>query len=199
MVFSRFLHFGEGLARLAALGAGYATLALSFLVAFEVVARKVFNYSMQGADEIGGYVMAIGVAFSFTYALVERAHTRVDVFYAQCPVFLRAPLNLFASLSLAGMAVFMFHRGVATLQESIEFKSLASTPLQTPLWIPQGLWVVGLGLFALFTAVLALRAIYLVVTRQFGSVNKEFGPRDADDEIEEAQRELVAQFERPQA
>lgn len=195
MVFSRFLQFGEGLARFAALAAGYGVLALSFLVAFEVVARKLFNFSMQGADEIGGYVMAAGVAFSFAYALFERAHTRVDVFYAQCPAILRAPLNLLAMLSIAAMAAFMLYRGIATLQESIEFKSLASTPLQTPLWIPQGIWVAGLALFALFTALFALRSLYLFVTGRFGKLNQEMGPRDADDEIEEAQRELVMEFE----
>jgi TRAP-type C4-dicarboxylate transport system permease small subunit len=195
MVFTRFLQLGEGLARLAALAAGYGVLALAFLVAFEVVARKVFNFSMQGADEIGGYVMAAGVAFSFAYALFERAHTRVDVFYAQVPAALRAPLNLFAMLSLAGMAGFMLYRGVATLQESMEFKSLASTPLQTPLWIPQGIWVAGLALFAFFTTIFALRAMYLLAAGNFGKLNQEMGPRDADDEIEEAQRELVMEFE----
>lgn len=195
MVFSRFLRFGEGLSRLAALAAGYGVLALSFLVAFEVLARKLFSFSLQGADEIGGYVMAAAVAFSFTYALFERAHTRVDVFYAQCPSVVRAPLNVLAMLSIAAMAGFMLYRGCATLQASIEFKSLASTPLQTPLWIPQTIWVIGLAIFAFFTAAFALRGLYLLLTGHYSQLNREMGPRDADDEIEEAQRELAVEFE----
>ncbi|WP_435105779.1 TRAP transporter small permease subunit [Arhodomonas sp. AD133] len=182
--------YGERLAKLAALAAGYGALGLSLLIAFEVVSRKIFSFSIQGVDEIGGYVMAAGVAFSFAYALVERAHTRVDVFLSLFPRRLRAPLNTIAQLALAIMAAFMFWRAVATLLESLEFQSRASTPLQTPLWIPQTVWVAGLGVFALFAIVLALRAVVKLASGQVDAVNREFGPRTTDDELDEAREEI---------
>ncbi|WP_048307162.1 TRAP transporter small permease subunit [Halomonas sp. PR-M31] len=177
------------LAHGAAIVAGYAALGLSLLIAFEVVSRKFFNFSLQGVDEIGGYVLAIGVAFSFAYALLHRAHTRVDMLLVKLPAPLRAFLNAVAMLLLAAFASFMLWRAIETLRETLEFGSRASTPLQTPLWIPQTLWILGLGVFAVLAVFLALRAWWLLLRGQIGVVNDEFGPRSADDELNEARQD----------
>ncbi len=182
----------NGLAHLAALAAGYGGLCLSVLITFEVIARKFFSFSLQGVDEIGGYVLTIGVAFSFAYALVQRAHTRVDVLLAKLPGALRAPLNTAAALLLAAFAAFMLWRAVDTLLVTLEFQSRASTPLQTPLWIPQALWVAGLTVFSLLAALLALRAVFLLVTGKIGRLNREFDARSADDELDEARHDYVS-------
>ena len=42
---------------------GYILLLLSFLIVTEIVARKFFSYSLQGIDEIGGYVVAVTGTF----------------------------------------------------------------------------------------------------------------------------------------
>lgn len=185
--------WGERLARVTAIAAGYGILGLSLLIAFEVIARKLFNYSIQGANEIGGYVLAAGVAFSFAYALIERAHTRVDVFLSLLPRWLQAPLNSLAQLALATMAGFMVWRAAITLFESVEFQSRASTPLQTPLWIPQTLWVIGLGVFALFAGAAALRAMVGLASGRVDAVNREFGPRTTDDDLDDAREEMAHQ------
>ncbi|MGC3874041.1 TRAP transporter small permease subunit [Halomonas sp. GXIMD04776] len=180
------------LAHGAAIAAGYAALGLSLLIAFEVVARKLFNFSLQGVDEIGGYVLAIGVAFSFAYALLHRAHTRVDMLLVKLPALMRAFLNALAMLLLAAFAAFMLWRAIETLGETLEFGSRASTPLQTPLWIPQTLWILGLGVFAVLAVFLALRAWGLLLRGRIGVVNDEFGPRSADDELNEARKDYGA-------
>ncbi|GHE21624.1 TRAP transporter small permease subunit [Halomonas urumqiensis] len=179
------------LSRGAALAAGYAALGLTLLITFEVIARKLFSFSLQGVDEIGGYVLAIGVSFSFAYALLHRAHTRVDVLMMRLPASLQAPLNGLAMLLLSGFSLFMLWRAIETLHETLEFGSLASTPLQTPLWIPQGLWVIGLAVFAMLTTLMALRALSLLATGRLARVNQEFGPRGAQDELEEAQHDYA--------
>ncbi|MDI5921213.1 TRAP transporter small permease [Halomonas sp. LR5S13] len=177
------------LAHGAAIAAGYASLGLSLLITFEVVARKLFNFSLQGVDEIGGYVLAIGVSFSFAYALLHRAHTRVDVLLTRLPRMLQAPLNAIAILLLSAFSAFMLWRAVETLKETLEFGSLASTPLQTPLWIPQSLWVMGLGVFTVLTVLLAGRAVKLLVTGQLATLDREYGPRSTDDELDEARQD----------
>lgn len=190
MFFSRLRSLGEGLTRLGALVAGYGALGLSLLITFEVLSRKLFNYSTLAVVEVGGYVMATGVALSFAYALVQRAHTRVDVFLAMLPAALRAPLNALAAVALAAMAVFMAWRGLGTLLESIHYQSHASTPLGTPLWIPQSIWVAGLGLFALLAAAQAVTAVVLLARGRAAVVNREFGPRSTDEEIDEARHDI---------
>ncbi|MFG6177658.1 TRAP transporter small permease subunit [Halomonas sp. THAF12] len=191
MVLRSLYWLARGLAHGAAVAAGYGALGLSLLITFEVIARKLFNFSLQGVDEIGGYVLAIGVAFSFAYALLHRAHTRVDVLMTRLPKALQAPLNALAMAMLASFSLFMLWRALATLHETLEFGSLASTPLQTPLWIPQTLWILGLGVFALFTCLLALHALGQLVTGRFRALNRDYGPRSARDELDEARQDYV--------
>ena len=39
---------------------GYIMLALAAVVTVETLGRKLFNFSLQGADELGGYALAVG-------------------------------------------------------------------------------------------------------------------------------------------
>ena len=60
---------------------GLVLIAFALFVSAETVSRKVFNFSFQGADELGGYALAIGGALSFTIALLERGHIRIDLLH----------------------------------------------------------------------------------------------------------------------
>ena len=50
-------------------------IAVSLVVAVETVMRKVFNVSLQGADELGGYALAVGATIAFSMALLGRTQT----------------------------------------------------------------------------------------------------------------------------
>ena len=58
---------------------------LACVVAVETISRKVFNVSLQGADELGGYALAVGSTIAFSLALMGRNHIRVDVFHERFP------------------------------------------------------------------------------------------------------------------
>jgi TRAP-type C4-dicarboxylate transport system permease small subunit len=171
--------------------AGYAFFALSIFIVVEILARKLFNYSFQGADEIGGYVLAAGTAGGFGFALIHRSHTRIDLLVSRLSGRRQAAFNLLAYVSLAAFATFMAWRGCATLQQSIEFGSLASTPLQTPLWIPQSLWAGGLVLFAVAALIMAGRAT-AAFFRDVDALNREFGPITIREEVEEQVHDLTS-------
>jgi TRAP-type C4-dicarboxylate transport system permease small subunit len=174
-----------------AIMAGYAFFALSIFIVVEILARKLFNYSFQGADEIGGYVLAAGTAGGFGFALIHRSHTRIDLLVSRLSGRRQAAFNLLAYVSLAAFATFMAWRGCATLQQSIEFGSLASTPLQTPLWIPQSLWAGGLVLFAVAALIMAGRAT-AAFFRDVDALNREFGPITIREEVEEQVHDLTS-------
>ncbi len=178
------IRLARPLVRVGAVASGYGLLVLSFLVGFEVISRKLFDFSLQGVDEIGGYVLAVVVAFGLSFTLINRAHTRIDVVLGWLPKSFHPVLHFTAFASLGGFAVFMAWRAITTLGESIEYKSIASTPLQTPLWIPQSLWVLGLVIFAALSAALALHAGYLLIRRP-ADIAGQYGPRTVKDEIEE--------------
>ena len=93
--------------RIVGICGGYACLGLSFLIFFEIIARKLFNHSLQGVDEIGGYVVAIIGTFGMALAAVERVHTRIDVLLFRLPKKVQAILNLISYIALAIGAAFM--------------------------------------------------------------------------------------------
>lgn len=159
-----------------ALAGGYALLVFAFLVGIEVVGRKFLGFSLQGVDEIGGYVLAGGTAFALSYALLRGAHTRMELLLPRLPALLRAALNAAALVITAGFAWFMAWQAFGTLLESLHFQSRASTPLQTPLWLPQAVWVAGLLLFALVATVLAVLGLGRLLRGDPASVDRLWSP-----------------------
>lgn len=174
---------------------GVIFLVLSFVVTVETLARKLFNFSIQGADELGGYSLAIGSTIAFSLALIGRNHIRVDVFHELFPRGLKAALNWLAIVLLAAMGVLFVAVSFRVLQESLEYHSTAQTPWATPLIYPQGLWYAGLVLFMLVGVGFAVRATYLLVTRRIDELNEEFHPKSAKEELKEELEDLAHRHE----
>lgn len=181
----------EPVVRVAALIGGYGLLALAVLVGFEVVARKLFAFSLQGVDEIGGYIIAAMAAFGFSYALLQKAHTRIDIFTTRLSRRTQLWLNVLALLVLAFFACFMAWRGFGALSDSIELKSVSSTPLRTPLWLPQGIWVAGLALFGLASAAIAIHAAWLAL-RGDAAAAAQYAPKSLEEEIQAERVDIEA-------
>lgn len=162
---------------------GYILLLLSFLIVFEIIARKLFSYSLQGVDEIGGYVVAITGTFGFAYALMERTHTRIDIILDHVPTGLRNLLNVLAYALVTGAALFMLRYGYVALSESILFNSRSPTPLQTIMWIPQGMWFGGLLVFSV-TAVALLVHLVILQVRDPERGFLLYGPPTVQEEVD---------------
>jgi len=182
----------EPVARVAAILCGYMVLVLSIFVSIEIVGRKLFGFTFQGTDDMGGYVLAIMAIVGASYTMAMRGHTRVDVFLVRMRPAVQRALNTLAMVTMAAFAVYAAWRGYSVLEESIEFQSVATNPLQTPLWQPQGLWVAGLVLFAMISVAYAVHALILFV-RGSPELNRLYGPASAQDELE---AELTARAER---
>jgi TRAP-type C4-dicarboxylate transport system permease small subunit len=183
----------EPLARWAAIACGWAVLALSVAITIEIVGRKLFGFSFHGVDDIGGYVLAVTATIGASYTMAMRGHTRIDVFLVRMPRRLQAFLNAAAMVTLAVFAVFAAWRGSVVLAETIEFQSVATNPLQTPLWQPQSLWLAGIVLFAVIAVAYAVHAVILLFRRS-KDLNRFYGPTSARDELE---AELKARSTQP--
>lgn len=168
-------------ARALAILGGWWLMALSFISVFEILARKFFSYSLQGVDEIGAYTLAIFSSFAFGWALVTKAHTRVDFMIGKLPEVPRAVLNAAAYVLLAAFAIYAAWRGWHVLEESLEFQARANSPLQTPLWIPQSAWLAGLVMFALAAGAMAAHAVLLLA--QPARLNALYGPMTLEEEV----------------
>jgi TRAP-type C4-dicarboxylate transport system permease small subunit len=154
----RWLALAERLARHAVWYAGGLMLASAFVVALDVLLRKLLLVSLGGADELSGYAFAIGTAWSLSFTLLQRANVRVDALYMHLPAAVRAWLDLLAMVALGVFVGVLTWQAWTVLETSIAFDARATTPLQTPLWIPQVLWLAGLALFAFTWLPLFLRA-----------------------------------------
>ncbi|MEM6487955.1 MAG: TRAP transporter small permease [Pseudomonadota bacterium] len=167
--------------------AGYGFLGLSLLIVVEILARKLLNLSIQGVDEIGGYVVAVTGTVGMALAAADRAHTRIDVLLVRLPARVQVVLNVLAYLCLAAAAAFMAYMAWTTLDESIAFNSVSSTPLQVPLSIPQSMWLGGLLLFGVTALAMAVRAV-LALRRGAADAERLLAPTTVVEEIEEARR-----------
>jgi len=164
---------------------GVIFLGLAVIVTIETLSRKLFNISLQGADELGGYALAVGSTIAFSLALIGRNHIRVDVFHEKFSPRVQALLNWISMVSLAVFALFIAWVAFKVIQDTTAYRSTAQTPWATPLIIPQSVWYAGLVIFALVGCGLAWRATQLFLRGDIARLNRDFNPKSAKEELKE--------------
>lgn len=164
---------------------GALVLLAAILIGVDVVLRVVFNRSIGGADELSGYALAIGTVWSLGAALLDRAHIRIDSLYILFPTPLRLALDVMGLvLFIAFFALVTWH-GIGVLQQSIQSGSHSQSALETPLIIPQLLWIAGLVAFLVTGLVLLIHALVLAMRGDASAMAKAIGTKSAEEEVEE--------------
>lgn len=188
----RLLQKTERLSRIAVWVAGGALIFAAFMVTVDVILRKLFSVTMGGADEITGYIFAIGTAWALTFTLLGRANVRIDALYQLLSRPVRALLDVVAVLVLGGFMFFVTKGAYSVFYGSLgwpfgetDFWSVSITPLQTPLAIPQGLWLVGLVFFLIALLLVSLRSLVALAQGDLAAVFKVAGPRTQREEVKE--------------
>ncbi|MEQ1611544.1 MAG: TRAP transporter small permease [Hyphomicrobiaceae bacterium] len=182
----------KSIERLAALLFGFVFLGLAFAVAVETIMRKVFNKSLQGVDELGGYVLAIGAGLAFAITLLSRAHIRIDVVHDILPRPLRILMNCLAVPALAVCAFAVLTLAGIALQDTVQYSATAQTPWATPLKYPQGLWVGALAVFAVCAAYETATLVSLIMRGRFDEIDRSYGPRGTKDELADELEDIKA-------
>jgi TRAP-type C4-dicarboxylate transport system permease small subunit len=147
--------------------------------------------SLQGADELGGYALAVGSTIAFSLALMGRNHIRVDVFHERFSQRVQAWLNWLSIVSLAALGIFIAFVAFKVLGDTMQYRSTAQTPWATPLIWPQSVWYAGLIIFALVATGYALRASKLLFTGDLKTLNHDFHPKSAKEELKEELDDLA--------
>lgn len=181
----------EGIESVLAVVFGAIFLGLSIVVSIETLTRKLFNFSLQGADELGGYALALGSTLAFSLAVMGRAHIRVDVLHERFPKRCQAVLNLVSIVSLAGFSIFICWLAFQVLVDTFDYGSTAPTPWATPLAYPQSLWLAGLIAFALVASGYALQAIRHFLNGRTDRLLTDFSPKSAKEELKEELEDLA--------
>ncbi len=167
------LWFGGGLILLAAI-----------LIGIDVLLRKFFDRSIGGADELSGYAMAIGAVWAMPATLLERGHIRIDSLYTHFNLTVRVWIDLLGlAMFIAFFGLIAWH-GYGVMQQSWSAGSRSQSALETPLVIPQALWVLGLISFVLIGLLLMLRAFLLFLHGDRAAAVRLIGTRSAEEEVE---------------
>jgi len=128
-------------------------------------------------------VLAASTTWAYSYCLLNRSNVRIDVLYNFLPVSIRAILDV------VGVALLLYYMSYLMRKASVVFwtswtgNSAANTTLQTPLWIPQLAWLLGLVLFVVTLSFVLLYTLVGLIRRDHALVQRIAGAMSAQEEI----------------
>lgn len=169
--------------------AGWLFVLCALFVTFDVLARKFLGFSSQSTTELSGYMLGVGIAWGLAGALDARTHVRIDILIQKVPPRWRGYLHWLALASLAVFAGFLAYGAWHTTMESWDFRATDNSLLKTPLIIPQGLWLFGIGVFGAMAVLRVLEVALLLPRKDIAAIEHLTGPRSY---VEEAQEALEA-------
>jgi TRAP-type C4-dicarboxylate transport system permease small subunit len=158
-------------AGVAALLAGFATLAIVLLISLDVTMRYFFDRPQLFVDEVASFLEVLVVFGGAAYTFRAGGHVRVDLVTGVVPPAGRAWLRVITlALGLAFLALVIW---VTTQSALTAYRyGRVSAVMLYPLWAPMLIIPAGLALMAL--------AMLTSLVRQ---VRKTLGPRSARDEV----------------
>jgi TRAP-type C4-dicarboxylate transport system permease small subunit len=177
------LRLAYRLARVGVWFGGVLLIAAALLIGVEVVIRKLFSLSIGGADELSGYALAISTSWALAFALLERAHIRIDSLYVRLPVRLCAALDIVGLALLTGFFALITWYGMGVFRTSYTLDAQSLSPLGTPLMVPQLIWVLGLVMFLGTAVLLLIRAVVALLTGDLATVRRLVGSRTLREEV----------------
>jgi TRAP-type C4-dicarboxylate transport system permease small subunit len=125
--------------------AGCCLVGICALVLVQIGGR-LSGVFIRGTDQFAGYLLAGATFFALAYTFGTGGHIRVALVLENVPASMR---RIFELICLCGGAVaigyFAWHAGVMTWQSYV-FKDVTHGLVSIPMWIPQSIMPLGLGL-----------------------------------------------------
>ena len=165
--------------------AGWGFIACAGFITFDVVARRFFGFSSQSTTEITGYALAFGISWALGHALTNRAHVRIDVLINHLPARVRYPMHIASLAALLVFVAFVAFGAYGLVDESLLFGATDISLLRTPLWIPQGLWAVGIFVFLALIAAMFVEGLLMLLAGRGAEVEAQLHARTYDEEVAE--------------
>jgi len=179
------LFVAERISRISILLCGAVLFGMAGFIGLEVLLRKFFAISTQGAEEYSSYAMALISAWAFSYTLFHKGHIRIDVFYTKCGNFRKKFLDLASLAALGAFAFPVTWYAWSVFYRSYEINARANTPLQTPLWIPQLAWFGGLVFFCLVILLLGLLTLSRILRGDMAGAALLSGCPELEEDVKE--------------
>jgi len=154
---------------------GALLLLCAIVVTADIFLRTIFNIAPLYSFELAEFGFAAAVACGYGYALLTKFHIRIDVFYQRFPLRLRTALDVFAMAAMAVVVILLTYLGIEVAVRSFELGSRSQSTLGTPLFIPQGIWSLGLTWFAFICVYLLVKNVTLWLHGRHDDVSHNIG------------------------
>lgn len=182
----RLQSIAAGVSRAGALVGGAMLLAAAVTICIDVFLRYAFARTVGGADELAGYALAIAGAWGLSMALLSRSHIRIDTVYVRVKSrAVRAALDVLSVAAFAVFAALVAWHGWGVLRLSYESGSRSQSALETPLAIPQAVWLAGLAFFVAVALLLLARALVAWARGDLDGLFRLIGSKSATVEAKE--------------
>ena len=129
------------------------------LICLEITLRTFFSTSTHFADELVGYGVGIAAFFALGESLESRALIRVGLIIEKLNSTWRRIFEIFSVACIAALwmiPIYMFALGI---QRAYARGYTSDSGLDTPLWIPQLIFLIGLTIFLLHLLSYLLRLL----------------------------------------
>jgi TRAP-type mannitol/chloroaromatic compound transport system permease small subunit len=109
--------------------ASWLTLAIAVLMAGNVLLRYAFSIGSVWAQELEWHLLAPLVLVGMSYALNQREHVRVDIFYARYPARVQAAVDVLAALLAVAISVLVIRYSFQYVQQSYVIGEISDEPV----------------------------------------------------------------------
>ena len=164
---------------------GAALMLSAIMVTLDVTSRKLFGYTISGADEISGYIFAASTTWAYSYCLLTRSNIRIDALYNLLDTRPKAILDMIGLLLLLYYIYLLTVNSFDMFLDNVQYNSSAQTTLATPLWIPQVFWLSGLCFFVLSLTFLSVYTLTALTRGDWATIDRIAGVKSMEQEISE--------------
>ncbi len=181
---NRWIQWCAGTSRWLAWLGGAALLLSAALISVDVVARALWKVTYFESFELSTYAFAIATALGMSYALVSKAHIRIELLYTALPARWRAWMDVWSYAGLALVSLVLVYWCGQTVLGNAQSGARSNSSLAIPLVWPQMLWLLGLAWLALLSTVFALHGLWSCLRGRAAQVHALLGMASLQEEIE---------------
>ena len=144
-------------------GAAYISaavvVAMFLLICLEITLRTFFGTSTHVADELVGYGVGIAAFFALGESLESRALIRVGLIIEMLNSTWRRIFEIFSVVCIAALWMVPMYMFALSIQRAYARGYTSDSGLNTPVWIPQLIFLIGLTIFLLHLLSYLLRLL----------------------------------------
>ncbi len=163
---------------------GAALLLSAILISLDVIFRAAWKVTFFESFELSGYAFAIATATGMSYALVSKAHIRIELLYVKLPEKWRAWMDVWSYGAMAVVSGVLLYWCSQTVLGNFQSGARSNSSLAIPLAWPQAFWLVGIAWLALVAAIYALFGLVKCLGGKHGEAHRRLGMASLEEEIE---------------